>query len=659
MAEKDRKIRSGQIITSFGIGQIVPFPDNENLMLGSLELWDSILTQRIRENPNKINLEDFQIKDAKRLQKLLGVSHFKIPFPFDSKLVRLPGIRFPGWHYCSRCGTMKHLNVNFAANELECVSNVNIRGRTCAQLSSNESFKKKLIPVRFIAVCAEGHIQDVPFDEWVHGTTTGHRLQWNSGYGSGDLSSISIKCLTCSTTQSTVSRSLAGLTSVSTDDNNNRNITQSALSRIGLAEGQNEQDNPNAQRCKGLRPWLGHDNPENCNLNLRVLISGGSNVHFSKTKSSIYVPDIALKISDYVKAYLTPALTTKIKIYIRMDADESIKEELIYADIDSHFANSEFEKSILKEEILKQVTDGDSEESENFTDVDVRNEEYQYFLSENDNLDGDLVLETKDFSNYFQENGFLENHFDNIVLIKRLKETRAFYGFSRINPYDGKSILESKNMLVSSGQRVDWLPAIQVYGEGIFLNFSKHKLNEWIQTQDTTRIQNAYHNAQTRRNASYGNADYPMKDINPIFILLHTFAHLLIKRLCFNCGYGSSALREKIYFSSNEETLMHGILIYTSSGDSEGSLGGLVRQGSESFLYQNIMDALSEAGWCSADPVCSDLGLRGQGPDNINGAACHNCCILPETSCEEFNSLLDRNLVVGSIVNNSEGYFEV
>ena len=103
---------------------------------------------------------------------------------------------------------------------------------------------------------------------------------------------------------------------------------------------------------------------------------------------------------------------------------------------------------------------------------------------------------------------------------------------------------------------------------------------------------------------------------------------------------------------------MNGILIYTSSGDSEGSLGGLVRQGKASNLGQLINSAIVESEWCSADPVCSDIGSNiGQGPENVNGAACHNCCILPETSCEEFNMLLDRTTVVGTLANKDLGFF--
>jgi hypothetical protein len=104
---------------------------------------------------------------------------------------------------------------------------------------------------------------------------------------------------------------------------------------------------------------------------------------------------------------------------------------------------------------------------------------------------------------------------------------------------------------------------------------------------------------------------------------------------------------------------MNGILIYTSSGDSEGSLGGLVRQGKAKNLGILVKNAIADAEWCSADPVCSDIGKSsGQGPDNVNGSACHNCCILPETSCEEFNMLLDRATVIGTLDNPEIGFFK-
>ena len=81
---------------------------------------------------------------------------------------------------------------------------------------------------------------------------------------------------------------------------------------------------------------------------------------------------------------------------------------------------------------------------------------------------------------------------------------------------------------------------------------------------------------------------------SPKFVLLHTFAHLLISQLIFDCGYGSSSLRERIYFS-DEHPRMTGVLIYTSAGDSEGTMGGLVRMGLPSLLERTV--ARAQPGW--------------------------------------------------------------
>ena len=53
---------------------------------------------------------------------------------------------------------------------------------------------------------------------------------------------------------------------------------------------------------------------------------------------------------------------------------------------------------------------------------------------------------------------------------------------------------------------------------------------------------------------------------------------------------------------------------------------------------------------CANDPVCAhhspseDLGER-----FLEGAACHGCLFVAESSCERFNQFLDRALVVPTI----------
>lgn len=143
----------------------------------------------------------------------------------------------------------------------------------------------------------------------------------------------------------------------------------------------------------------------------------------------------------------------------------------------------------------------------------------------------------------------------------------------------------------------------------------------------------------------------------PRFVLLHTLGHLLINELVFTCGYSSASLRERLYVSTNAEREMAGLLIYTAAGDSEGTMGGLVRMARPDNLRAVFVSAVSGARWCSTDPVCMEAGEQGQGPDSCNLAACHGCALLPETSCEEFNRFLDRGLVIGTFTDPTLGYF--
>lgn len=202
------------------------------------------------------------------------------------------------------------------------------------------------------------------------------------------------------------------------------------------------------------------------------------------------------------------------------------------------------------------------------------------------------------------------------------------------------------------GTSEDWLPAVEVYGEGIFFKFNSDRITRWAQNLAVQKRIDQLNQAYHRSKFGGGTTD----NLRPEYILIHTFAHLIINQLSFDCGYGSSSIRERIYCEKTSNDLeMYGVLIYTASGDSEGSLGGLVRQGEEGRLEDTIVNAIESASWCTSDPIC--IQSNGQGPESLNLAACHNCALLPETCCENGNRLLDRAVVVGELTNYEIGYF--
>src|SRR2546427_11284093 len=89
---------------------------------------------------------------------------------------------------------------------------------------------------------------------------------------------------------------------------------------------------------------------------------------------------------------------------------------------------------------------------------------------------------------------------------------------------------------------------------------------------------------------------------------------------------------------------MRGVLLYTSSDDSEGSLGGLVQHGRPNAFKSLFERSIFSCSQCSSDPLCSE-----NDPEvarSLNGAACHICTFVSETSCEMANRLLDRRLVL-------------
>jgi hypothetical protein len=200
---------------------------------------------------------------------------------------------------------------------------------------------------------------------------------------------------------------------------------------------------------------------------------------------------------------------------------------------------------------------------------------------------------------------------------------------------------------------IRWLPGMEVRGEGIFVEFDIGAIQDWIErTNSPSRIANLLRGYNHQRTAR----KIPERNVDARFMMIHTLAHSLIKELTFSCGYGSASLRERLYCNiKNANQPMNGLLIYTASGDSEGTLGGLVAQAEPGRFERLFEEALRRARWCSNDPVC--IESPGDGASTFNLAACHGCALLPETSCEEGNRLLDRGLLVGSIDTPSDGFF--
>ncbi|MBW8190313.1 DUF1998 domain-containing protein [Neiella marina] len=246
----------------------------------------------------------------------------------------------------------------------------------------------------------------------------------------------------------------------------------------------------------------------------------------------------------------------------------------------------------------------------------------------------------------------LSNIVGKLIKVERLRKVQVFQGFLRsqrdLNPdsnTSGKELTPEEKesfqpQLVSPDiyGGLDWLPAINLYGEGIFITLPSSWLSRW---ESHTQIALRVNELELHYEAS--ESQLTVDELSPRFILLHTLAHLLIRELEDKCGYPASSLSERIYAS--READMSGLLIYTTVADKSGSLGGLMELADPKAFLTVLSGALKRAQWCTLDPVCSEHS--GQGRDGLNRAACHGCTLVPDTSCDYGNVFLDRTLIKG------------
>ncbi|MCY4652651.1 MAG: DUF1998 domain-containing protein [Dehalococcoidia bacterium] len=603
-----RPVRRAQLISPFGVGALVDFRGDESLMTAGLDEWP----YADEECP-----EEWMVREE-RLQARLGVDHFRLPPDFrepgegvQHTNQHIPFVRFPRWHYCPRRGIMEELPLFGSQMKCPCRS-----GLDCNAIPENR--RPFLIPNRFIAICRKGHIEDFPFMKWIHkGTPLGerHSLRLMPGRSSASLSGIRVECI-CGK-----SETMTGI------------FNPEALSRIGYY-------------CAGDMPWLGHtgNEPGQCGEQLRVVQRGASNVYFPLTTSSIYLPVGSEEETRAINSILEDSrfwgmLTSGLEDgrYIQSARSEAIAivhgidpEELLQA------AQRKLDRTLVE-----SVTQSGTEE-------EFRRQEYDALRDGRGGETFDLLVEPRNVLEYGE---YLAEVLKAVGLVRKLRETRVLVGFSRVLPVEDPTSADRAPISLANG--INWLPAIVVYGEGIFIDFDENRLSAWM---IDPHVENRISYLSERYNQSRSERGMSEVRVTPKYVLLHTFAHSLIAQLSFDCGYGSAALRERIYCNTDDlNEPMQGVLIYTASGDSEGTMGGLVRQGEPDRLRDVVSRAIYQAQWCSSDPVC--IESAGQGTDNANLAACHGCVLLPETSCETGNRLLDRGLMVGTQDTLGSGFF--
>ncbi|MBM7820377.1 hypothetical protein JOE63_002854 [Cellulosimicrobium cellulans] len=630
-------MRRAQLVTPFGVGAMSVLVNGTSVITAGLDHW-----YEFDHTGSILALEEYQEHDW-RLESRLRVSEFRLPPDYrysgsgtDQRNVKLtvPVLRFPLWCFCPYCKRLKKSTLTMRQQE-ECKDSSHATWK----------YKPKMAQVPFVAICSKGHLDDFPFDKWVHhshqpGCAGVLRL---TSRGGGGLEGQVVKCDKCGK-----ERSLRGITEPSRDVSGNES-TALTERLVGPSE---------PYYCPGARPWLAEKNGP-CDQPIRGALRAAGNVYFPKVESSIYLPRVEGAVSAEMHELLRhPAVSTTLRTL--HDAFEgSVTIEMLRKSLERNVP-AELFRPITDEELWAGYLD--------FFGVGTPKPESAESSGESELLTGDdewrhpeylkIREEPKDDFLAGKDPGIddgLRRHLGRVRSVNVLRETRALRGFTRVRD-DVLKLSEGKALLRrdSLPPLQDWLPAYVVKGEGIYVELDRDELSRWesraeIQAR-ADKIAKQYGHVATQRGLQE-------RVLSPRFILLHTLGHLLINELVFECGYSSASLRERLYASTMPGREMAGLLIYTAAGDSEGTMGGLVRMARPEKLRAVVGAAVRDAQWCSTDPVCMDAGERGQGPDSCNMAACHGCALLPETSCEEFNRFLDRGMVVGTFADPTLGYF--
>jgi hypothetical protein len=582
----DLHLRRAQTLSPFGVGAIIDILGH-SLVAADIRHWTEAQCLEI---------------PAERLRSIIGADAVRMAPALPPRwrpgmpAAGVPFVRFPRWVFCPSCRSMTHLRES-ADSELP----------RCGSCGTGKG--TALTPMRFVRVCGHGHLDDIDWRWWAHrrGDTATQKqcadakhlaFRTDSKRG-GSLASLIVECRTCKASSDL------------------EDITRTKL------------------KCRGTQPWISTSDATSCPEGVAHAVQrGATSVHFPHVRSAIDIPPFS-NYSFTGGEVLALRGTNSFANLCDLDGASALFDIIL----DQCASASALPREAVLREWERQRTGAASTNTAPADEEQLRAEEWSALRAKHADTDPRDSLQTEVVPLLAIEDAFAAaigtaTPISDLVLVTKLREVRALEGFSR---YERLADVPA-DLGGTGGHRVNWRPGIEVFGEGILFGLNSDRLLAWEQRDDVRTRAGAI---ERYRCESAVAARLP--EATPRFVLIHTLAHLLMRELSLVAGYGTASLRERIYAAESPE--LRGALIYTADGDSEGSLGGLVRQGEPQAFAGLVAQALLRARWCSLDPICSEM--ESQGTDSLSRAACHACSLAPETSCEAMNGLLDRGLVVG------------
>jgi hypothetical protein len=615
--------RLSQLISTFGPGAMIDLP-TRSVVVGGLELWDMAGNDAftIIAEPRLTTRLEQLLRQQSRLNPA-GTLTLRTPPTSADDAGGIPrGIVapvFPTWFVCEQVETTTSGGTTARRRRLVRWKDLETTGRR--RFAFDDGRKSDVIPIRFVAACQKGHLQDIEWRWVVHGGAACQEPLWVEEKGtSADPADTSIVC-GCGRRLSLQDTFQPG--------------------RLGI--------------CRGERPWLLDRDPDGCSLNLKLLTRTATNTYFPQVYTVISLPteeDELTRLVDELAGDLGTVQTIG-------DVSQAKRfNPKISASLGPFQDADIFDR-------LQRIRDGASADASRSPKLS----EFDAFASGRAEI-GNNDPTAKLYAQTLRREAWADANADmdfaaitSVVAVHRLREVSCLYGFTRFEaaPTSADGDIEDVQLTVhgaSISHSADWLPAIEQFGEGIFVHFDDAAIRQWLQSPVSEsrhqKLLTGYGHWQTRFS---GNAPhYP----GTPYVLLHSISHALMAEIALDCGYPASSLKERVYALSSSpggEVDRCGILIYTATVGAQGTLGGLVA--TTQRLAHILASALNRLSICSNDPICADHEPDDRSGDRAtHGAACHGCLLIAETSCEMRNLFLDRALLVPTMAGDQAAYFK-
>lgn len=643
------KIQTRKAISSYGgSGSIIETPFGA-LMIDRFNEWPFFYFNR-RDGITFID-NSYHVNDERLLQRLSHKDGFEKLEAFvnvpdnvsSSSRADIPehindtisASFFPKWFYCNSCKRFKSIKEWWREWEL---AKPNATKKEFAPPKCGVCYAKKgkkfapeLEQVRFIMTAPTGDIKEIPWERWNKAQKAVKDEDSENGSVRLDYEALCCDNPDLRYTKSTKFSDLAGINIKCMNDScNHKGRIMNLSGLFGLRERKYfSEDDLQERQAEGKESKVYY----------KPVIRSSNSVYYPILVSSIFLP-------------IDKGIRTKHVDKINRFKEKGKDAEFIFEAMEEEYTLDQ----------IKKILENDHDNTY-IPELEYRLYEYN-FLVKNVNIDftdedENLIFKKEKLDNltYFG--------FEQLIGLRRIKMTTVQVGYTRQEPLtnddffsemDETQVLIEKKFTSKWEDKTKYLPAIENFGEGIFIALSNDKIDKWILQAEKNesfkkKINKLYTNIESHAYRSVKEKfGIPVSRIHLIrFLLIHTLSHLLIKELEFLCGYPSTSLNERLFVDKNQ---MQGVLLYTIAG-AEGSYGGLVSQAPETKIMRLLKSALRRATDCASDPICYNTD-DGQGIGGLNMAACYSCTLIPENACEEFNSFLDRSL----LIDKEYGFFK-